>query len=486
MSLGGDIKSRVAILARNYPEYMTIMWSTWCAGAVFVPLNAWLILSELEYVIEHCGCSVLVVDPERLATIAPILPKLKAKGELRHIVLIRSTKSLHQADLFLSVVASELSTGTKELPTVNLGWEDDATIIYSSGTTGRPKGVLSSHRQWTSTQFNGMALGVRTLMRQGLAKGYPEPDPNAPQSIALCCCPFFHINGTGLSFGQTLGGGKLVIMYKWDALAALKIIHQERCTYFGGVPTMSWQLIEHPDFEKYDLTTLQGVYNGGSHASPELFKGLKKKIGTAGAQNGYYERNPASVGIPLRCVGVKITNGDGSVELPRNRPGEIWIRSPTVTKGYWRNPEATAASVVNGWYKSGDIGRIDDEGFLYIEDRSKDMVIRGGENIYCIEVENAIYSHEAIMEAAVIGVPHRTLGEEVAAVVRVKPAFVGKVTAQDIIKHCRSHIAPFKVPVFVDLWTDALPSTESGKVLKRELKGQIAAKKEAADNKSRL
>jgi len=265
---------RVGILARNYPEYLSAMWAIWCAGGVVVPINAWLVTAELEYVISDSGCKVLLVDPERLEKIASVIPKLK-ESALQSIILTRSPKPVPGTDLYLDVLVSELAAGSKTIPPLDIGWEDNAAIIYSSGTTGRPKGVLSSHRQWTSSPLNGLALGVRTLMRSQLAKGYPEPDPNLPPGVALMACPFFHINGTGLSFGQTLAGAKVVIMYKWDPLTALKIIQAEKCTYFGGVPTMTWQLLEHPDLPKYDVSTLQGMYNGGSHASPELYKGMR-------------------------------------------------------------------------------------------------------------------------------------------------------------------------------------------------------------------
>jgi long-chain acyl-CoA synthetase len=280
-----------------------------------------------------------------------------------------------------------------------------------------------------------------------------------------------------------MNGGKIVMQRRWDVDAALPLIERERITSVGGVPTIAWQIVEHPRFDEYDLSSLEVVSYGGAPAAPELVRRIRERFPKAHPGQGWgmtetsataisnfaedYERKPSSCGVPSMTGEAKIVSPDGE-ELPIGAVGELWYRGPIVVRGYWRKPQATAETFVDGWVKTGDLARIDEEGFVYIVDRAKDMLIRGGENIYCVEVENALYDHPTIMDAALIGLPHRILGEEPAAVVTLKP---GAQTSEQELRHWVSQrLAAFKVPVRIAFWPETLPRNANGKIMKGELK----------------
>jgi acyl-CoA synthetase (AMP-forming)/AMP-acid ligase II len=275
-------------------------------------------------------------------------------------------------------------------------------------------------------------------------------------------------------------------MYKWNAERALELIERERVTTFGGVPTMVWQVLQSPDFGSRDISSVQSVGYGGAPAPPELVRRIEELLPGRVPSNGYgltetssvttmnsgidYLRKPDSVGRAVPVVDCKVVDPSGE-ELPLGEVGELWIKGPNVVKGYWNKPEATAAAITDGWLHSGDLARMDDEGFVYIVDRAKDMLIRGGENIYCAEVEAALFEHPAVYDAAVIGIPHQVLGEEVGAVVRLAPG--ATATQMDLQQHVAERLAAFKVPVQVWFFDEELPRNPAGKVLKRELREQV-------------
>src|SRR5205807_324261 len=377
--------------------------------------------------------------------------------DLRAVIVARSEGSVDEGhERFEDVLGDVSADGA--LPDVTLDPDDDATIFYTSGTTGRPKGALGTHRNICG---NLMSLGF-VAMRSGLQAKGPEGGLAAgggQQNSSLLSVPFFHATGChSVLVANTAFGGKLVIMYKWDAGRALELIERERVTTFGGVPSMVWQVLDHPDFDKHDLSSVQSVGYGGAPAPPELVRRIEKLFPGRSPSNGYgltetssvttmnagldYIRNPESVGVPVPVCDVKIVDELGR-GMPRGGLGELWIKGPNVVKGYWNNPEATAATFTDGWLHSGDVARIDDEGFVYIVDRAKDMVIRGGENVYCVEVEAALYEHPAVSDAAVIGIPDRVLGEEVGAVVRLVPG--RSATEQELRDHVAERLAGFKV-----------------------------------------
>jgi long-chain acyl-CoA synthetase len=298
--------------------------------------------------------------------------------------------------------------------------------------------------------------------------------------------PFFHVTGCFAVLNPSLASGaKLVMMHKWDVIRAFELIQREKIQLAGGVPTIAWQLIEHPLRANYDLSSLESVSYGGAPSAPELVRKIKETFPKSAPGNGWgmtetcatvtthggedYANRPDSCGPAVPVSDLEIRDAaDGVTVLPPNAVGELWARGPQVVKCYWNKPEATAQTFVDGWVRTGDLARVDEEGFCFIIDRAKDMLIRGGENIYCIEVENVLYDHPAIMDAALVGIPHRTLGEEPGAVVTLKPG--ASATEAELRAHVAERLAAFKVPVQVKFWHETLPRNPNGKILKNELK----------------
>jgi long-chain acyl-CoA synthetase len=280
---------------------------------------------------------------------------------------------------------------------------------------------------------------------------------------------------------------------KWDAGQALALIERERVTMTGGVPTIAWQLLEHPDRGRYDLSSLETIAYGGAPSAPELVRRIHEEFGALPG-NGWgmtetmatvtqhggedYLNRPDSAGAPVATADLQIRGEDGVTALPPGEIGELWARGPMVVKGYWNKPEATAATFVDGWVRTGDLARLDEEGFLFIADRAKDMVIRGGENIYSIEVENVLYAHPSVTDAALVGIPHRVLGEEPVAVVHLCPGCVA--TEAELQAWVRERLAAFKVPVAIRFLPEPLPRNANGKILKTTLKTLFADRAAAA------
>jgi long-chain acyl-CoA synthetase len=380
----------------------------------------------------------------------------------------------------------------RPLPEVPLIPEDDATILYTSGTTGKPKGALGTHRNSTSAAVVRPFGLARTFLRRGEVP--PAPDPQAPQRCSLLVVPLFHTTGCHASMVPSLAAGaKLVFMHKWDPELAMQLIERERVNNAGGVPTIAWQLLEHPALGRYDLSSLESISYGGAPAAADLVARLKEKFpkalpgtgwgmtevsgGFTGHQAEDYEARPASCGPAFPTGEMKIVSPDGD-ELPPGGVGELWVKGPGIVRGYWQNPQATAATFADGWLRTGDIARLDDEGFCTILDRAKDMLIRGGENIYCVEVENTLYEHPAVIDAAVVGIPHRTLGEEPGAVVVLKP---GSATSEaELRAFVAERLAAFKVPVKIAFASETLPRNPTGKLMKGELK-RLFAERDGSD-----
>jgi len=305
-----------------------------------------------------------------------------------------------------------------------------------------------------------------------------------PMPASLVTTPLFHVTANNcVAQGATLGGGKLVFMYKWDAGEALRLIEREKITAMSGVPVMSRELINHPDFPKTDTSSLRTLGGGGAQLQPDLVHKIDSSVATARPNTGYgmtetcgiitsiagdfFVDRPASAGPAMPCYDVQCVDGSGRA-LPRGGVGELWVKGAQVIRGYLNRPEATAQSITNGWLHTGDVARLDEDGFIYIVDRVKDMVLRGGENVYCAEVETALFEHPAVAECTVFGVPDDRLGEEVGAAVVVKPGHT--VTGDELRLHCGERISRHKVPRYVWLLTESLPRNASGKFLKRELR----------------
>ncbi len=481
---------RVALIMRNIPEWVPIFFGATIIGAIITPLNAWWTGPELEYGLVDSGSKVAFVDAERLERISEHLVNCP---DLKRVYVSRYADELphpivHRLEDVIGKVNDWGKLPVGEMPAVALGPDDDATILYTSGTTGKPKGALGTHRNMLSNIFASASATARNFLRRG--EQPPAPDPNQPQRSMLLSVPFFHATGCFAIMSPSLfGAAKIVLMRKWDPEIAMQLIEREKINAAGGVPTIAWQLIEHPNRHKYDLSSLESVSYGGAPSAPELVRKIVETFPKSLPGNGWgmtetsatctvhsaedYEHRPDSCGPAVATCDIKVMTVDGTRQLGPNEVGELWARGPNIVKGYWNKPEATATTFTDGWVKTGDLARIDEEGFCFIIDRAKDMLIRGGENIYCIEVENVLYEHPAVMDAALVAVPHKTLGEEPGAVVHLKP---GQHTTEDELRaFVAGKLAAFKVPVKVVFWPETLPRNANGKIMKTELKKIFAA-----------
>jgi long-chain acyl-CoA synthetase len=467
---------RVAIAMRNFPEWSIAFWAATAIGAIVVPLNAWWSADELEYGLQDSGSKVLFVDDERLERLAGVLAGLDLATIVARAPADPNIAGVERWEDVLGEVPADA-----ELPPVDLEPEDLATIFYTSGTTGRPKGALGTHRN-----ICGNLLSLAFGARRAQVRAGKEPESTPGQNVYLLSVPFFHATGChSVLVANVAAGGKLVLMHKWDAERALELIERERVTTFGGVPAMVWQVLQSPSFETRDISSVQSIGYGGAPAAPELVRRIEQLFPGRIPSNGYgltetssvttlnsgidYLHKPDSVGVPVAVCDVRVVDDAGN-DLPIGDVGELWIQGPNVVKGYWNKPEATEAAFGDGWFKSGDLARVDDEGFVYIVDRAKDMVIRGGENVYCVEVEAVIFEHPDVHDVAVIGVPHEVLGEEVGAVVVLRPG--AGVSADDLRTHVAERLAGFKVPAHVYFRVEPLPRNPAGKVLKRDLRDE--------------
>ncbi|HEX9963715.1 MAG TPA: class I adenylate-forming enzyme family protein [Allosphingosinicella sp.] len=476
--LGIGKGDRVAIAMANLPEWPVAFFAATSLGAIAVPLNAWWTGAELEYGLADSGARLLIADSSRWQRIAPCRAGLAA---LEHVIVGRSADTPSGAARLEDLIGAPGSWGglpDSELPQMPIDPEDDAAILYTSGTTGRPKGALHTHRNFTTNILSVGYSNARAALRRGEAP--PEPLPKR----ALIVIPLFHCTAlSAMLMGTMVAGHTMIFMRKWDPLEAMAVIERERVQMTGGVPTIAWQLIEHPERSRFDLSSLETISYGGAPAAPELVRKIWEEFGALPG-NGWgmtettatvtshvgedYLARPDSAGPPVPVAELKIISPDGTDELPVGEVGELWARGPQVVKGYWNNPEASAATFVDGWVRTGDLARLDGDGFLYIVDRARDMVIRGGENIYSIEVENVLFDHPAVTDAALIGLPHRTLGEEPAAVVHLAPG--SSATEEELKAWVRERLAVFKTPVRIALLPRPLPRNANGKILKQELK----------------
>lgn len=459
---------RVGIALRNYPEWIIAFMGITSCGAIAVALNAWWTGEEMAYGVSDSGLTLLFADAERI-------------GRLRQAKVEVPVVSIRCEAANTTPWAEFISGQSSIMPPVDIAEEDNALILYTSGSTAHPKGVLSSHRGIIHALlgWESAAAIVGSLL--------PAPDASEPKPSMLLAVPLFHVAGLNVQLLSCFRAGrKLVGMYKWDPEEALKLIEAERITAFNGVPTMAWEVIQSPNFSKYDTSSLKSMGGGGAAMAPEHARQIEDKLsnGDAGTGYGMTETNGLGTTIsgaallqrPRSCgkgtppvVKVKIIDDNGQA-LGVGESGEICIHGAMNFKGYWNNPEATASTLINGWVHTGDVGHLDEEGYVFITDRMKDMVIRGGENIGCQEVEAVIYDHPAVSECAVFGVPDERLGETIAAVVMPKPGH--NVDVDDLKAHVMGQLAKFKVPEHVFIHTEQLPRIASGKIFKRELREQ--------------
>ncbi len=470
---------RVAVAMRNYPDWVTTYFGILILGAVAVPLNAWWKGEELAYGIAHSGTRLVIADEERARRLAA-LPHGVPVLTVRTAAEVAAGLGYERLDDALPAAPA----APYYLPPIDP--EDDATIMYTSGSTGEPKGAVSTQRAIVSGAMNYLVTGL-ALLRLSESEGAALPE----QQIALLDVPLFHITGAvAVLLVSVAIGRKLIIMHKWDAGDALRLIATERATYFVGVPTMSLELMNHPDRAKYDLSSLVDIASGGAPRPPEhverlarTFPGMRPAQGYgltetnavgAGIYRDNYLAKPASTGraaAPLVDIGIF---DDVMVQQPSGTVGEVCIRTVANVRGYWRNPAATAAAFMpGGWFRTGDLGYLDVDGYLFIVDRKKDIIIRGGENISCQEVEAALYAHPAVAEASVFGLPDERLGEIVGAVVHPKPG--AALEAEALTQFVARELAAYKVPAQVWFSLEALPKLGSAKIDKVALRGVYRA-----------
>ena len=466
---------RVAVAMRNFPEWVMSFAAIISVGAINVSMNSWWTEDEMDFALEDSGATVLICDQPRFDIGAASCVKKNIR-----VLVVRAEKPLPTGvDKWEDV----LPLGDAH-PGADISPDDDATILYTSGTTGRPKGAVSTHRAIISSI---MAFSARNTIFQMSGTKLKDVDgPEIPTSFILIV-PLFHVTGcVPVMLSCFVAGLKLAIMYKWDPEKALEMIEREQITNFVGVPTQSWDLVNSPAFEKYDTSSLRAVGGGGAPSPTSLVGKVNDKVKNGNPQLGYgmtetnafgpaitgsdYLSHPTSTGRASWPMVVEVRD-ENLKPVPTGQSGEIWFFGPMLIRGYWNRPDATAETIVDGWLRSGDLGRLDADGYVYVEDRVKDMILRAGENVYGAEVESAIYEHPAIHEAAVFGVPHERLGEEVGVAILVNDGMT--LTPEELWAFLDVKIAKFKIPTQVVIMTEPLPRNAAGKFLKRELQQHV-------------
>ena len=471
-----DVKpgDRVAIAMRNRPEWAVVLVATGLIGAVPAPLNSFGLGEELHAALADVEPCVFACDSDRLTRIG---------GDTRvagcRILCVGATELPAGAADYQAVVSQAAEPPV--LP--ELGPDDPALILFTSGATSRAKGALSSQRSVCQALFNIDFIGALSGMTSPeavaalMARGLPP--------TTLTAVPLFHVSGLHAQLLSALRNGRrLVFVSRWDPVQAIEVIQAERITQFNGAPSMVMQLLAQPGFDDPALTgTLSGLGFGGAglfqRVIDELQRrrpnslsgvgfGLTETNGVGAAASGtLFAYKPHSAGVLSPIIDVRIADAMGQ-SLPIGEQGEVWLRGVTIMQGYWRDPDATAAAMCEGWFRSGDVGYLDDEGFLFIVDRIKDVINRSGEKIAAAEVESCLLQLSDVLEAAVFAVPDEDMGEMVAAVVSVGEGCT--LDAEAVRAHVAAHLAAYKVPAVVQVVTQALPRNPAGKLLKRQLR----------------
>ncbi|MFE5943096.1 class I adenylate-forming enzyme family protein [Streptomyces sp. NPDC056480] len=480
---------RAVVAMRNHPEWQVAFWAAQLAGLVAVPLNAWWTEDEFTYALDDCAPAVLLVDGERVGRVREWAARNHVPGIVFHgeggegradeeggedRADGEGGRAPGAAGFVPYVPDADPYLGP---PLVDVLPEHDATIVYTSGTTGRPKGAVATHLAQAGAAMNPRYFAAAAALARGDVPG------TGPVPVSLTTFPFFHVAAFTSFYGVMAAGGTLVMMRKWDAGRALELIREHRVTHYAGVPTTALQLLDLARATGDPLDSLTLLSTGGAAAPPGIVDGITAGYGERlEPRNGYgltetsggvlsnvgaeYRAHPGSVGRPSPVTEVRIDRPDAE------GVGELWLRGQSLVRGYWGNEEATrAAFSEDGWFRTGDLARVDEDGRVTIVDRLTDMVVRGGENVYCVEVEDVLQQHPDVVDAAVLGVPHPLLGEEVAAVVRLRPG--AAVGVDELRTHVGARLAAFKVPVHVLVREEELPRNPTGKLLKRELRGSL-------------
>ncbi len=448
-SAGVEPGDRVGIMLPNVPAFPIAFYGALAAGAVVVPMNPLLKSREIGYYLSDSGARVLVAWQTAAGEAA------KGAADAGAEVIVAETPDL--ADLLAESAPASGASGR--------GDEDDAVILYTSGTTGRPKGAELTH----AGLVRNAELTARTLLG------------NSPDDVMMGCLPLFHVFGLTCGLNATVAAaGTLTLLSRFDGAKALDIIHRDAVTIFEGVPTMYAAMLHHPEADPAKTATLRVCISGGAAMPVEILRGFEEKFGCVILEGyGLSEtspvasfnlpdrvRKPGSIGVPVEGVQMRLVDDRGQT-APAGEIGEIAIRGHNVMKGYWGKPEATAEAMTDGWFRTGDMARVDEDGYYYIVDRKKDLIIRGGYNVYPREIEEVLHEHPAVAEVAVIGLPHAELGEEIGAAVALKPG--ASASPEELRQFARDRVAAYKYPRHI--WVvDALPKGPTGKILRREVK----------------
>jgi long-chain acyl-CoA synthetase len=469
---------RVAISMRNYPEWILAFKAVTSIGAIAVSLNALWLSEELEFGLTDCGAKVLFADQERLDRLADCSDELQVQ-----IIAVRPTKANPGVpvldDLLDDLPADQKTAG---MPAADVGPDDDATIFFTSGSTGHPKGVCSTHRNLITALFSWELDAKCNALVNNVVP--PELDH---QLASLLAVPLFHATGShAIYLTSYRAQRKIVCMYKWDPEVAAELIEREHITSFVAPAAMTGDLVQMARRTQRDLSSLLAVGGGGAPRAPEQVKDIGESFTTALPSTGWgmtetnaigagigganYLQRPASSGQCSAVMDLKVVDEDGQ-ELPDGSRGELMIRGTSMFRGYWNRPRANAESFVDGWFRTGDVAYLDDEGFLFIVDRIKDLIIRGGENIGCGEVEAALLVHPQVLEASVYAIPDERLGEEVGATIYT----AAPVDVEDLRGFLLQQVARFKVPRFIRVMDQPLPRIASGKIFKRQLREDAVA-----------
>jgi long-chain acyl-CoA synthetase len=463
-NLGVRRGQKVLVMLPNVPEFVVAYYGILKVGAVVVPTNVMYKARELEF---------LLTDSESVACITTedcfgeLRDAFRAVGSCRDLIVVSDGQlPSGTADKRIQRYSDLMRSAEPQCELAPTDADETAVIVYTSGTTGKPKGAELTHF--------GQFFQCRMLPAL-------IPDMVRENDVALVALPLFHAFGQTVVMGLSVAMGTTIsLMARYDPGAALEQMASDKVTLFSGVPTMYVQMLHHPERANYDLSRLRRCTSGGAPIAIETMQMWKREFGFDIAEGyGLTESNPTathsigevksrygSCGKKIWGTELKIVDDQGNA-MPPNKEGEVLIRGVNIMKGYYRNPEATAAALKNGWLYTGDIGKLDDDGYLYIVGRKKEMIIRGGYNVYPREIEELLYEHPAVQECAVIGAPHPELGEEVKAVVYLKN---GKQTTPDEIRaYCRERVAAFKYPRLVEIRSEPLPKTATGKILKRAL-----------------
>lgn len=482
---------RVAVSMRNYPEWVFSYWAIISIGAACVGMNAWWTSDEMKYGLADSQPKVLICDGERVERVAPILDELRESQPL-HVISVRYDGELPDgATRWADVIDPANAPAT--LPTVDIDPDDDACIFYTSGTTGFPKGAQLTHRGSIHNLLDlafMAAVSASAAAKANVTNSLPDMSAGGgdTQNVFMAPTPLFHVTANNcLLHPATISGARIVFMHKWNAARALELIEREGVTNFSGVPTMSREMLMHPDWDTRDTSSLAGLGGGGAPLQPDLVAKIDKSLEGGAPSTGYgltethgivtansgslYVAKPASCGRVVPTLDSKLVDETGEEVTEPGARGELCVRGSIVIKGYLNRPEATADGIRDGWFHTGDIAEIDDDGFVFIVDRAKDMVLRGGENVYCSEVESGIYEHADVAEAAVFGVPDDRLGEIVAvAIVRSPGSTLDEAGLRAFLE---PKMAKFKIPERVWFLDEPLPRNASGKFLKRELRDTL-------------